>query len=77
MKKFQKRYLQSHFNEILYYHRQTRGVREIGIEYLPEVLLIVLLALLAGINIGRLIAGWESWEEERDNSDDQSGNSQD
>lgn len=52
-------------------------MREIGIEYLPEVLLIVLLALLAGINIGRLIAGWESWEEERDNSDDQSGNSQD
>lgn len=55
----------------------NEGVREIGIEYLPEVLLIVLLALLAGINIGRLIAGWESREEKSDNSDDQSGNSQD
>ena len=43
------------------------------LSYLPEIIVIALLALLIGLNAGRLLALWQLREKESNNRNDQSG----
>ena len=43
-----------------------------GLDRLPQVLVVVLLALLVGMQIGRLLTLWQLSAEKSDDGDDQS-----